>query len=450
MSKPASPMSAAPSQQQLPPVWAIVIPVFIELVLTFSIFFSDSYFLSRISDQVAAGVGTVIPIFMVCVLVFMMMAQGASNVAGQFLGARKPEQAGQAYCAALVINTVLGGVAALALSQGATTVAGVLGLAGETQVHGAAFLHAIAPALLLISVKYGLACVFISHGKTIWNMFGGLLAIAVNIGLNIRYQRMGMGIEGVALATIMAQVAVIVFYVAVIALRMKVSYHWSRFMREMALPVRTVLRIGVPSVVMPVSSEMAMLVIAAAAVHLGTEAMAARVYVMNLATVALCWAAAVSIGNQVLVAILTGARQPVAADAVLRRNLVIAIAGSLVIAALLRLAGPQLVGIFTQDPRIIAISLDLLTVGLVLEAARSFGTLTSFALKAAGDANFPALVGVSVTWCVAVPLALYLCLYTGAGMVGLWLGLAVDEGLRGAINFMRWNAGVWQSKSVAA
>jgi len=447
MSKPTP--SAAPSQQ-LPPVWAIVIPVFIELVLTFSIFFSDSYFLSRISDQVAAGVGTVIPIFMVCVLVFMMMAQGASNVAGQFLGAGKPEQAGQAYCAALLINTVLGGVAALALSLGATTVAGALGLAGETQVHGAAFLHAIAPALLLISVKYGLACVFVSHGKTVWNMFGGLIAIAVNIGLNIRYQRMGMGIEGVALATILAQVAVIVFYVAVIALRMHVTYHWSRFVRAMALPVRTVLRIGVPSVVMPVSSELAMLVIAAAAVHLGTEAMAARVYVMNLATVAICWAAAVSIGNQVLVAILTGARQPMAADAVLRRNLVIAIAGSLVIAGLLRLAGPQLVGIFTQDARIIAISLDLLTIGLVLEAARSFGTLTSFALKAAGDANFPALVGVSVTWCVAVPLALYLCLYTGAGMAGLWIGLAVDEGLRGAINFMRWNAGVWQTKSVAA
>lgn len=447
MSKPTP--SAAPSQQ-LPPVWAIVIPVFIELVLTFSIFFSDSYFLSRISDQVAAGVGTVIPIFMVCVLVFMMMAQGASNVAGQFLGAGKPEQAGQAYCAALLINTVLGGVAALALGQGAATVAGALGLAGETQVHGAAFLHAIAPALLLISVKYGLACVFVSHGKTVWNMFGGLIAIAVNIGLNIRYQRMGMGIEGVALATILAQVAVIVFYVVVIALRMHVTYHWSRFVRAMALPVRTVLRIGVPSVVMPVSSELAMLVIAAAAVHLGTEAMAARVYVMNLATVAICWAAAVSIGNQVLVAILTGARQTMAADAVLRRNLIIAIVGSLVIAALLRLAGPQLVGIFTQDARIVAISLDLLTIGLVLEAARSFGTLTSFALKAAGDANFPALVGISVTWCVAVPLALYLCLYTGAGMAGLWIGLTVDEGLRGAINFMRWNAGVWQTKSVAA
>ena len=109
-----------------------------------------------------------------------------------------------------------------------------------------------------------------------------------------------------------------------------------------------------------------------------------------------------------------------------------------------------MIGIFTQDSRVISISLDLLTVALVLEAARSFGTLTSFALKAAGDASFPAMVGVGVTWLVAVPLALYLCLYTSAGMIGLWVGLAVDEGLRGLINYVRWNSGIWQGKSVVA
>jgi len=438
------------SQQQMPPVWAIVIPVFIELLLTFSIFFSDSYFLSRLSDQAAASVGTVIPIFMVFVLVFMMMAQGASNVAGQFIGAGKPEEVSRVYCAAIVINLLLGAVTALVVGQTAPQIAAGLGLEGAELLDAANFLHYIAPAMLLISVKYGLACVFVSQGKTIWNMFGGLLAIVANIGLNLLFQQRGMGIYGVALATILAQALVIVFYLAVIVSSGLARYRWSAFLSAPGVPLRTVLRIGVPSVVQPVSSELAMLVIAAAAVRLGTEAMAARVYVMNLATLAICWAAAVSIGNQVLVAILAGAGQPQAADATLRKNLRIAIAGSLIIAAALRAFGPQLIGVFTTDPKVIEISLGLLTIGLVLEAARSFGTLTSFALKAAGDANFPALVGVGTTWLVAVPLALYLCLATSAGMAGLWIGLAVDEGLRGTINYLRWNSGIWQGRSVTA
>lgn len=438
------------SQQQLPPVWAIVIPVFIELLLTFLVFFSDSFFLSRISDKVAASIGTVIPLFMVCVLVFMMMAQGASNVAGQFLGARQNGEVARVYCAALLINLLLGAAAALTLGLGASSIATLLGLEESAQGNAAEFMRYIAPALLLISVKYALACTFVSQAKTVWNMFGGLIAIAVNIVLNVVFQRMQMGIFGVALATILAQVAVIAFYVVIVTGVMRVRYNWTIFLRDVATPVRTVLRIGVPSVIQPVSSEVAMLVIAAAAVRIGTEAMAARVYVMNLVTVAICWAAAVSIGNQVLVAILVGARQPQAADTVLRKNLKIAIAGSLIIAVMLRLFGSQLIGIFTQDIKVLAISLDLLTVGIVLEAARSFGTLSSFALKAAGDATFPAIVGVGVTWLVAVPLALYLCLYAGLGMTGLWVGLVVDEGLRGMINYLRWNSGVWQAKSVIA
>ncbi len=436
--------------QQLPPVWAIVIPVFIELVLTFSVFFSDSFFLSRISDAVAASVGTTIPIFMVCVLVAMMMAQGASNAAGQFNGAGQAKEAGRIYCAALVVNAGLGLLAALAMGLGATAIAAGLGLAGDEQRHAVEFMSAIAPALVFIGLKYALGAVFVSRGQTVWTMFGGVVAIAVNIALNIVFQRAGMGIEGVALATILAQVAVIAFYVVVMLTKVKSPHEWRAFVAAPAQPIRSVLRIGVPSVVQPVSAELAMLVIAAAAVHLGTEAMAARVYVMNLATLAICWAAAVSIGNQVLVAILVGAGQPQAAHAVFMSNLRVAVVGSLVIALALWASGATLVGIFTQDPTIIAISMDLLVLAILLEPARSFGTLSSFALKATGDANYPAAVGLAVTWLVAVPLAVYLCLYSGLGMAGLWVGLVVDETLRGTINFLRWRSGTWQGKALVA
>jgi putative MATE family efflux protein len=444
-----SQQQAAPGgPQQLPPVWAIVIPVFIELVLTFSVFFSDSFFLSRISDAVAASVGTTIPIFMVCVLVAMMMAQGASNAAGQFNGAGQTKESGRIYCAVLVVNAVLGLLTALAMGFGASVIAKGLGLTGDEHGHAVAFMSAIAPALIFIGLKYALGSVFVSRGQTVWTMFGGVVAIAVNIALNIVFQRAGMGIEGVALATILAQVAVILFYVVVMLTKVKSPHEWRAFFAAPAEPIRNVLRIGVPSVVQPVSAELAMLVIAAAAVHLGTEAMAARVYVMNLATVAICWAAAVSIGNQVLVAILVGAGQPQAANAVLMSNLRIAVVGSLLIALALWASGGTLVGIFTQDPKIIAISTDLLVLAILLEPARSLGTLSSFALKAAGDANYPASVGLGVTWLVAVPLAVYLCLYSGLGMAGLWVGLVVDETLRGMINFRRWQSGRWQSKAL--
>lgn len=43
-----------------------------------------------------------------------------------------------------------------------------------------------------------------------------------------------------------------------------------------------------------------------------------------------------------------------------------------------------------------------------------------------------------------------LYLYAGVDMTGLWIGLVVDEGQRGTINYMRWNSNIWQGKSVIA
>jgi putative MATE family efflux protein len=431
-------------------VGAILVPVFVELLLTFSVFFSDSYFLSRISDEAAAGVGTVIPLFMVCVLVFMMMAQGASNLAGQFLGGGQDDQRARTYCAALVINVLLGAGASLTLGLGADRIAATLGLEGGAKGYAADFMLYIAPALFLIGVKYALACAFVSQGKTVWNMFGGLIAIAANIALNVMFARMQMGLFGVALATILAQAAVIAFYLTIVTAALRVRYDWPAFLRRPGAPLYGVLRLGVPSAIQPVSSEIAMLVVATAAVRLGVEAMAARMYVMNLVTVAICWAAAVSIANQVQIAILVGARRPEAADAVFRRNLGIAMVGSLAIAMLARLFASSLLGVFTRDPRVLDIGVGLLTVGILWEAARSFSKLSSFALKAAGDASFPAMVGVGVTWLVGVPLALSLCLFSGLGMTGLWIGLVVDEGLRGAINYLRWHSGAWNAAPAIA
>ena len=444
-----SPAPASPFKK-LPSVWAIALPVFMELLLTFSVFFSDSFFLSHLSDTVAASVGTTIPIFMVCVLVSMMMAQGASNVAGQFNGAGQHQGAGKTYCAALIINSALGLLTALFMGFGAPFIAEAMGLTNDAHLYAATFMASVAPALFFIGLKYALGAVFISKGETVWTMFGGVVAMTANIGFNVVFQEMDMGISGVALATILAQVLVIGFYGIVMTRNSKGTYCWQAFMDAPLGSMGTVLRIGIPSVIQPVSAELAMLVIAGAAVRLGTAAMAARVYVMNLATLAICWSAAVSIGNQVLIAILVGGRQPEVANKVLKSNLRIAIAGSLIIATALWAWGTPLIGIFTHDPKIVSISLDLLLIAVLLEPFRSFGTVSSFALKAAGDATYPAAVGLVVTWLVAVPVALYLSLFTAMGMGGLWIGLLIDEGLRGTINFRRWLTGVWQHRTVTS
>ena len=65
-------------------------PVMITLAVGISGPILDSWFLSRVSDDAAAGVGATLPVFVVLQTVIVALAQAGASVAGQYLGARQP------------------------------------------------------------------------------------------------------------------------------------------------------------------------------------------------------------------------------------------------------------------------------------------------------------------------------------------------------------------------
>jgi len=213
-------------------VWKIAIPVFIEFFLTFSFFFTDSIFVSRISDLAAGSVGATIPIFMIFVISFMMLAQAGSNVAGQYLGAGENDKLALTYMSAIVINTFLGVVVALLLFFLAWPVGRLLSLQGEALSIAGTYLKYISIALLLIAIKTGYTSVTTSQGKTIWNMYNAFLGNVVNIILNLAFLLQWfnlpkIGLMGVIISTILSQVVSVIFIMCVVHFRFRLRFHWN-------------------------------------------------------------------------------------------------------------------------------------------------------------------------------------------------------------------------------
>ena len=67
---------------------AISWPVMITLAVGISGPIIDSWFLSRVSDDAAAGVGATLPVFVLLQTMLNAMGQAGAGVAGQCLGAR--------------------------------------------------------------------------------------------------------------------------------------------------------------------------------------------------------------------------------------------------------------------------------------------------------------------------------------------------------------------------
>ena len=86
-------------------------------------------------------------------------------------------------------------------------------------------------------------------------------------------------------------------------------------------------------------------------------------------------------------------------------------------------------------------------VEFALEIGRAVNIVMVRGLTTAGDVWFPVTVGIFSQWLVAVLGGWALGDLLGLGLVGIWIAMACDEGLRGALFVVRFRRGTWREKA---
>ena len=69
-------------------------------------------------------------------------------------------------------------------------------------------------------------------------------------------------------------------------------------------------------------------------------------------------------------------------------------------------------------------------------------------LRGAGDTRFPMYVTGASVWSIRVPVASLLTFALGMGLSGAWLGMCLDQTVRGTIFFLRFRGGRWKLAEV--
>jgi putative MATE family efflux protein len=107
-----------------------------------------------------------------------------------------------------------------------------------------------------------------------------------------------------------------------------------------------------------------------------------------------------------------------------------------------------LLGIFTNDQRVVDAGVGALAVIGVGQPAQAVIFTLGGALRGAGDTRFP-LVATIVNWFVVrLPLAYILAFPLGLGLTGVWAGIAADYFVRAGLLAWRFNSGAWQKVRV--
>ena len=446
----ATPRPLAVHEQSL---LSISWPVMITLAVGISGPILDSWFLSRISDAAAAGVGATLPVFALLQTILNAMGQAGASIAGQYLGARRPRLAEATFALMVALLSCGGIVLGVLLSLFSPWVVQGLGLSGAIAGHSVEFLRIIGAGFVGRGLLAGLTNLLAARGLTLWNLGGSVAIVGLNVFFNMLLvgRLFGfpcLGVQGVALATVLSWGLVSLAMLTLVVRRL--GFHpswlllalgWKRILRQLA-------RIGVPSAVEPIAYQLFQLALAMEVVRLGTFALTARVYAANLANLPVLFSYGLGFGAQILVSHLVGARDFPTAHRRLKSAVTWGAGLALVMSLAIALSGHWLMGLFSRDAGIVALGSLLLWVDVLVQPAKAANIAITFSLRAAGDSRFPAVVGSTLMWTVGLGSALALAFGAGWGVMGIWFGMVADEWTRAVVNGLRWQSGAWKRKGV--
>lgn len=432
----------------------VSLPIYVELLLTFTLFFTDSFFLSTISDEVAGAIGSAFPVLVICTLLMLFMAQAGAIVAAQWLGKNCSDSVILTYMANILIVGEIGFILSWGLFVFRADLGQWLGFEKPWIVHLDTYLKVVAFAFFINGLRFAYNAILVSRGETHWNMKATLLMSLANIGLNVTFLKGGlgippMGIMGVALATVISQLLAFCAIVYVVHQRLKLRFPWFQFFPKFKKFSKPIFKIGIPSVLEPISFQINQVIIQMMVVQMGIVSMSTKVFVLNISMLGVgAFTEAFGIGNQMIIARLVGSKQFDTGDRQLKQALMISLAGAIGLSLIIYFVSETIFSLFTNNPLIIQLGSLLLLINGFAQCGSAINIVVGNALRGAGDARYTAYMSIFITWMVGLPTAYFLGIYWEYHLIGIWLAMVLDEWMRAAMNWTRWRQRLWQKSNL--
>lgn len=412
----------------------------------------DSWFLSRTSEEAAAGVGAMMPILGAIFTAIQAFAQSGASITSQFIGAGQKSHARSTQTMIIFGSFLLGVSLTLLIVPISGKIPGWMGLEESPALFAKQFLAIVAFGLGFRALQSTLTALIATHGLTVWNLIGNVVTIASNAALNYVFLEglfglPKMGVYGVGLATALSWLIASAILWFVLRFKVKHQTHRRDLKRSLVI-LPDWIRIGLPAAAEPISFQLFQVFITAMVVYVGTTAMTARVFAGNFAALSIILGVGLGSGNQILVAHLVGAHDFDKAKKRVRETVTVGVISGFFFAVIVALFGEPLIRIFTDNPEVIRLGKICLWCDVAVQPFKAVNYIITTSLRAAGDSKFPAFVGSGMMWTLGVATALILAFVVGLGLPGLWLGMAADEFYRSIANTWRWKSGRWKSKAV--
>ena len=430
-------------------LFLLFIPIFAETFLLMLSGLVDTFMVSRVSDEAVGAIGTANSYFGMLFLLFAVISNGLLSVMSQYIGAGKKGVAFQARQLAIVLNFILGLSFSIFFGFGAKWMVDVLGVSEALKRHAAIYLRIVGLGCLFDSLIPVFSNYLRAFDKTKYTLIAAATGNVVNLVLDAIFLFVfKWGVMGAAIATLIGKVIILTMCVLFGHYLIHGLQYKERESRKVV--VLQILKVGLPSAIESLGYSLSLAVVMTLLNRMDPNGfnVDARSYAYQITQFSFCIAFALAQANVILCGWQIGQDKKEECYRSTYKAALLSVGSCVVVGLVLSLASFGYLRALTTNNELIKVIRILLFLDIALEIGRAPVLVFDNTLKSIGDSLFPMYVSVPITFLFTIGGTYLFGFVLNMGVVGAYIGLTLDEIVRGIIMFFRWRSGIWERKAL--
>ncbi|MFD3991781.1 MATE family efflux transporter [Streptomyces sp. NPDC058583] len=418
---------------------SLALPAFGALVAEPLFLMVDSAIVGHLGTPQLAGLAIAAALLSTAVSVFVFLAYATTAAVSRRVGAGDLQAAIRQGMDGIWLALLLGAAVVALTLPAAPWLIGLFGASDTAAPYAVTYLRISSlgiPAMLVVLAATGVLRGLQDTRTPLYVAIGGFAANgALNVGL---VYGAGLGIAGSAWGTVIAQCGMAVAYLVVVV---RGARRHGASLRPDAAGIRASAQAGVPLLVRTLSLRAVLMIATAVAARMGDAEVAAHQIILSLWSLMAFALDAIAIAGQAIIGRYLGANDAEGARQVCRRMVQWGVLSGVVLGALLIVARPLFIPLFTGDTVVQDTLLPALLVVALSQPISGVVFVLDGVLMGAGDGPYLAWA-MLLTLAVFAPVAL-LVPVLGGGLTALWWAMTLMMSVRMATLWFRSRSGRW-------
>lgn len=427
----------------------LILPLFLEQLLTILVGLADTFVISFVGEAAVSGVSLVNSFNTIFIFLFTALASGGAVIVSQYIGSKKPEEAGEAASQLWMVSIVFSaGIVLLLLGCGRQILGMVFGRVEEDVMEACVtYLRISAYSYPALAAYNAGAALYRSIGKTSVTMYIAVVSNIINVTGNlIGVFVLRAGVAGVAYPSLLARTFSAVA-VTVLCFRKGngVYYEKQWICRWNGGLLKRILRIAVPNGVEQGIFQFVKVALSSIVAMFGTYQIAANGIAQSIWSLAAL--VCVTMGPVFITVIgqCMGAGDSGQADYYFHKLLKITLLMSIAWNTAVFLLTPVIMPFFDVAPETRKLTVWLVLIHNVFNCiAFPFADPLGKGLRAAGDVKFTVVWSLVTTIGVRLLASVLFAIVLDMGVIGIALAMSLDWCVRAAVFYIRFKGGKWK------